>query len=76
MKVRVFRPANDADFDYLGEDFDFEAVPAVGQMLRYTNHEPADLLVERAGFIQDGESFVACVWLKDEPRAYDMKAFL
>lgn len=67
MIVRVFipkklDPSDGSDFD--GHDYNFEVLPAVGNTLRLADPSSPDFEVERVGFIQDGEAFVASVWMK------------
>ncbi|MBB6192908.1 hypothetical protein FHS51_003162 [Sphingobium wenxiniae] len=72
MKVRVFIPDPATRGDYLGYDFDFETMPQAGQFLRLTDDEnPGDYPIDKIGFIQDREAFIASVWLKSpaSPRA-------
>ena len=59
MQVRVFKPQ--ADGDYLGVDYQFETVPAVGQELRLD--DGTDVTVDKVRYIQDGERFIAAIWL-------------
>lgn len=69
MIVRVFIPGPKDGDDYNGSDYDFEVMPSVGQLLRLTAYIHADFEVERVGFIQDGETFVASIWCKNDPAA-------
>ena len=67
MKVRVFvpkklDPADGSDMD--GCDYEFEVLPAAGQTIRFSDTDKPDFRVDRVGFIQDDEAFVACVWLE------------
>lgn len=65
VRVRVFFPSHDPDFDYLGEDREFGAMPRPGEEIRLTSR-PVSHIVERAGHIEDGDTFVPAVWLGPE----------
>ncbi|RYG88811.1 MAG: hypothetical protein EON59_03205 [Alphaproteobacteria bacterium] len=71
MLVRVFvpkplDPADGSDLD--GTEHEFPALPCVGDLIRFTDHRAGeDFTVDRVGYIQDGDGFVACSWVK--PRA-------
>lgn len=69
MKIRVFIPGPEDDGNYNGADYDFEVMPQVGQVVRFTRPLHTDFEVRRAGFIQDGDDFVASLWLKNDPAA-------
>ena len=69
MIVRVFVPKKldpSDGSDMSGTDHDFAVMPREGQKIRLSDPGAPDFEVERTGFIQDGNSFVACVWLKNE----------
>ncbi|QBE91480.1 hypothetical protein BRX36_21490 [Sphingomonas sp. S-NIH.Pt1_0416] len=66
MRVRLFiPPIGNGEGDYQGQDYDFEVLPQPGQLVRTTYQAVVDYQAERIGFIQDGEEFVACVWLRE-----------
>jgi hypothetical protein len=67
MKVRVFIYTGEEGEEYSGQDFEFEVMPQAGQSLRFTEQEVEDQTVEKVGFIQDGQSFIAAVWMKAKP---------
>lgn len=72
MKIRLFVPPTEHDDgDYQGYDYSFEVMPLPGQMVRTTDRGGADYTVERVGFIQDGDAFIACAWLQIE-RSYSI----
>jgi len=67
MKVRVFvprefGPANGSSFR--GTDFNFPMLPSVGHVLHLTDEHAGEFTVVKVGFIQEGPSFVAAVWLQ------------
>ncbi|MBC2665646.1 hypothetical protein H7F51_08925 [Novosphingobium flavum] len=67
MKVRVFVPgvAEAADGPcYGGTDHQFPALPSLGQTLRFTDERKGDFTVIDVGFVQEGDAFVAAVWLE------------
>jgi hypothetical protein len=67
MKVRVFVPVAGKAEAYDCSDFQFEAMPVEGQFVRLFTPEPTDLPIERVGFIQEGYTFVAAIWLARPP---------
>jgi len=69
MKVRVFLYVGEPDRDYDGEDFEFETMPQVGQFLRISGEGDYDDEIEKIGFIQEDDKFIAAVWLKPPPTA-------
>jgi hypothetical protein len=64
MQVRVFKPTEDDHEVYVGEDFDFDVLPAIGHILRFTAENDYPFEVATVGFIQEGQRFVAAVWLR------------
>ncbi|RZF64006.1 hypothetical protein EWE75_13600 [Sphingomonas populi] len=67
MKVRVFIPKEHDPVDgsdFGGEDFNFDALPQVGQSIQVSGAQSSVFEVERVGFIQEGSAFVSCVWLR------------
>lgn len=69
MKVRVFLYRGEPGHEYDGEDFEFEAMPQVGHFLRISGEGDYDDEIEKVGFIQDDDKFIAAVWLKPPPTA-------
>ena len=61
-KVRVFTPGREAESMNEGVDFNFAAIPRIGELLRFTDHRAADFVVTQVGHVQDGKTFVAAVW--------------
>ncbi len=59
MQVRVFR--SQSDFS----DFDFEAFPSLGQIVRFA--DGCEFKVLRVGHIEELGRFVASIWLSDKP---------
>jgi len=75
MKVRVFLPTDEALEPFAFGEFAFEAMPSEGQILRFTELETADYPIVQVGFIQDGETFTASVWLgPPQPRSGSLVA--
>jgi hypothetical protein len=73
MQVRIFKPTEDDHNVYVGEDFDFDVLPAVHQTLRFSAEPDYPFEVERVGFIQDGKTFGAAIWLRtSEPSDIDI----
>ncbi len=73
MQVRIFKPTEDDHEVYVGEDFDFDFLPAVNQSLRFSAEPGYPFEVERVGFIQDGKKFGAAIWLRfSEPSDIDI----
>lgn len=69
MIVRVNIPrehdaSDGSDFD--GQDFEFDALPSVGQTLRFTDHNEGSFSVTDSGYLQDGDRFIPCIWLRDD----------
>jgi hypothetical protein len=67
MKVRVFVPVEGSGESYESGDFQFEAMPAEGQFLQLLTPEPTEYPIDRVGFIQEGHTFTAAVWLSRPP---------
>lgn len=59
MRVRVFKPQGKGE--YLGVDYDFDSVPTEGQDIRLD--DGTDVRVIKVRHIQDGERFIAAIWL-------------
>ena len=67
MKVRVFVPreCGPADgFTFDGTDYNFPMLPSVGHVLHFTNERAGEFTVVKVGFMQEGPSFVAAVWVE------------
>ncbi|MBV1692375.1 hypothetical protein KRR38_33185 [Novosphingobium sp. G106] len=68
MIVRVFVPRSLDSSDgslFSGSDHNFPVLPKVGDVLCFTDgSQGGDYTVSKAGFIRDGEAFIAAVWLE------------
>jgi hypothetical protein len=67
MKVRVFVPRalDPADGPTVsGTDHNFPMMPNVGHIVHFTDERASEFMVARVGFTQDGEAFLAAVWLE------------
>jgi hypothetical protein len=67
MKVRVFVPrAPDPDdgSTFAGTDHSFPLLPSTGHLMRLTGDRQGDFIVANVGFVQDGDYFLAAVWLE------------
>lgn len=68
MIVRVFVPrSHDSGRGsvFSGSDHKFPVLPQVGHTLRFTDERKGDgFAVSKVGFVQDGEAFIAAVWLE------------
>lgn len=67
MMVRVFMPRETDPTDgatFSGTDYRFPGLPSIGQLLRLTDTRAGDFTVSKVGFVQDGDAFVAAIWLE------------
>jgi len=68
MIVRVFVPRSHDPNDgsvFSGGDHNFPVLPDVGHVLRFADERKGDdFTVSKVGFVQQGEAFIAAVWLE------------
>jgi hypothetical protein len=65
VKVRVIIPHAPMPMESIGgrvSEHEFPVLPAVGQLISFSDHLNGDYIVERVGFAQEPEGFLACVW--------------
>jgi hypothetical protein len=65
MKVRVIIPHAPMPMESIGgriSEHEFPVLPAVGQLISFSDHLNGDYVVERVGFVQEPDGFIACVW--------------
>lgn len=64
MKARIFAPTSSTDYASDGTDYDFEAVPEVGQTIRFSDAPDKDHLVTKVVYIQEHNRFVLGIYTK------------